>query len=255
MLIQMSKQAGAGYKSLAQRARVITESWGSQNLFCPACSADHVCATPANTRAVDYCCPLCSQRFQLRGKGSPITNKVLDGAYNTMLSALRSDTAPNLFLLQYNPVSWAVVNLVLIPHFALPPSALEPRRALKPSARRAGWVGCFIVLSNIPPDARVVVVSNGKPSPQAEVRKRFQRLRPLAAIATPERGWMLDVYNLVQGIGKVEFTNQEVYDNAWKIEATHPNNRHIRDKLRQQLQFLRDAGLLIHVEPGRWRLC
>jgi Dam-replacing HTH domain len=34
----------------------------------------------------------------------------------------------------------------------------------------------------------------------------------------------------------------------------HPDNRHVRDKIRQQLQVLRDAKLLIHVGSGLWRL-
>jgi hypothetical protein len=34
----------------------------------------------------------------------------------------------------------------------------------------------------------------------------------------------------------------------------HPGNRHIRDKIRQQLQNLRDAGLLRHVSRGVWML-
>jgi hypothetical protein len=29
---------------------------------------------------------------------------------------------------------------------------------------------------------------------------------------------------------------------------------HVRDKIRQQLQVLRDAGLLIHIDRGAWRL-
>ena len=38
------------------------------------------------------------------------------------------------------------------------------------------------------------------------------------------------------------------------MEKLHPDNRHIRDKIRQQLQVLRDAKLLIHVGSGHWRL-
>jgi predicted Rdx family selenoprotein len=30
------------------------------------------------------------------------------------------------------------------------------------------------------------------------------------------------------------------------LEQLHPDNRHIKDKIRQQLQVLRDAGLLLH---------
>jgi hypothetical protein len=39
-----------------------------------------------------------------------------------------------------------------------------------------------------------------------------------------------------------------------ELEKLHPDNRHVRDKIRQQLQVLRDTGLLIHLGRGEWRL-
>ncbi|MGB7749291.1 MAG: hypothetical protein WBN75_18615 [Verrucomicrobiia bacterium] len=46
-----------------------------------------------------------------------------------------------------------------------------------------------------------------------------------------------------------------------ELEKLHPDNSdksragcHIKDKIRQQLQVLRDVGLLLHVERGCWRL-
>jgi hypothetical protein len=39
-----------------------------------------------------------------------------------------------------------------------------------------------------------------------------------------------------------------------ELEKLHPYNRRVRDKIRQQLQVLRDAKLLIHVGSGVWRL-
>jgi hypothetical protein len=38
------------------------------------------------------------------------------------------------------------------------------------------------------------------------------------------------------------------------LEKLHPDNRHIRDKIRQQLQVLRDMGFLIQPERGVWRV-
>jgi hypothetical protein len=35
----------------------------------------------------------------------------------------------------------------------------------------------------------------------------------------------------------------EVYAFASELEKLHPGNRHIKDKIRQQLQVLRDAGI------------
>src|SRR5437016_5063671 len=110
MIVAMPMNLAAAYKSPAQRARVITEGWAMHNLFCPACSADRLSPSPANTRAVDFECRRCSQTFQLKGKSSPITNKVVDGAYSALMAALNSDTVPNLFLLHYNPIAWTVAN-------------------------------------------------------------------------------------------------------------------------------------------------
>jgi hypothetical protein len=60
-----------------------------------------------------------------------------------------------------------------------------------------------------------------------------------------------------------EFTNENVYAFARELEKLHPDNRHIRDKIRQRLQVLppstdfgatsRDAGSLLHTGGGVWR--
>jgi hypothetical protein len=38
------------------------------------------------------------------------------------------------------------------------------------------------------------------------------------------------------------------------FKKLYPGNRNIEAKIRQQLQHLRDAGLLEHVAAGRWRV-
>lgn len=70
----------------------------------------------------------------------------------------------------------------------------------------------------------------------------------------PDPGWTLDVLNGVRSLGKKEFTNTDAYTLAGQLEKLHPDNRHVRDKIRQQLQVLRDAKLLVHVGSGVWRL-
>ena len=81
---------------------------------------------------------------------------------------------------------------------------------------------------------------------------RFKCIKPLKDIAFKERGWALDVLNGVRS--KRAFTNGDTYTLAEHLEQLHPDNRHVRDKIRQQLQVLRDAKLLIHVSSGVWRL-
>jgi len=135
-------------------------------------------------------------------------------------------------------------------------------------------------LSRIPADARILLAitrSSGRESapsslgeiregqsrltsaatiivPPEEVRERFKRVKPLGEIKAKERGWTLDVLNGIRRLGKVEFSNGDAYTLAEHLEQLHPDNRHVRDKIRQQLQVLRDAGLLIHIERGVWRL-
>ena len=80
------------------------------------------------------------------------------------------------------------------------------------------------------------------------------RSKRLKKSSIPKRGWTLDVLNIVRRLGKPEFTNEEVYAFTRELEKLHPDNRHVRDKIRQQLQVLRDAKLLLHVSSGVWRL-
>jgi hypothetical protein len=51
-----------------------------------------------------------------------------------------------------------------------------------------------------------------------------------------------------------EFTTPDAYAFTRELEKLHPDNRKVRSKIRQQLQVLRDVGLLLHVERGVWRL-
>ncbi|HXC98166.1 MAG TPA: hypothetical protein VN048_02410 [Verrucomicrobiae bacterium] len=51
-----------------------------------------------------------------------------------------------------------------------------------------------------------------------------------------------------------EFTNQDIYAFERELETLHPGNRHIRDKIRQQLQILRDRGFLRHLSRNRWQV-
>jgi type II restriction enzyme len=91
-------------------------------------------------------------------------------------------------------------------------------------------------------------------TPATEVREKFQKVKPLKEVSVNDRGWSLDVLNIVRRLGKQEFTNADVYAYERELEALHPDNRNIKAKIRQKLQILRDARLLIHVGTGLWRL-
>jgi type II restriction enzyme len=86
------------------------------------------------------------------------------------------------------------------------------------------------------------------------VRRQFERIRPLAKLGASERGWTLDVLNVVRELRRKEFSLDEVYSKEQGLVALHPANRHVRDKIRQQLQVLRDKGLLEFLGGGKYRL-
>jgi len=171
-----------------------------------------------------------------------------------MVRAIMENRTPSLFAMHYGASDWVVENVILIPHFAFPLSAIEKRKPLAETARRAGWIGCNILLHSIPPDARIQIVSDGKPLSPATVRAQYARIRPLANLDANQRGWTLDVLNVVRSLGKQEFYLAEVYKSEEQLARLHPANRHVRDKIRQQLQVLRDLGILEFLRPGEYRI-
>jgi type II restriction enzyme len=171
-----------------------------------------------------------------------------------MVQAIREDRTPSLFALHYDLTVWRVRSLILIPRFAYSLKDIIRRRPLSPQAERHGWVGCDILLNAIPHSARISVIEDGVPSKPRNVRQQFQRLKPLKRIRTSVRGWTLDVFRAVESLGKRDFSLPEVYAFEEELRQLHPGNRFITPKIRQQLQRLRDLGLLEFLGSGRYRL-
>jgi type II restriction enzyme len=242
------------YTSKSQRARVATEAWGLENLFCPNCESPSLQDLPANTKSIDYRCGSCKSEFQLKSQSKFLSGRIVDAAYGAMIRAIQEDRTPNLFALEYDAAGWNVKNLILIPHFAFPLSAIEKRKPLSPTARRAGWVGCNILLSAIPVDARIPIIADGQENSARDVRAQFEKIRPLEKLKSKQRGWTLEVLNLVRSFGKPEFSLEELYSKQNELAALHPNNHNVGPKIRQQLQVLRDLGLLVFLGGSEYRL-
>ena len=171
-----------------------------------------------------------------------------------MIEAIRNDETPSIFALHYDPVRWRVSNLLLIARFTYSVKDIFKRPPLSSTAERHDWVGCDILLGAIPQRARIPVILDGVPISPRGVRQEFERLKPLQNIQTRVRGWTLDVLLILESFGKPEFGLDEVYAHEAKLRALHVLNRHVRPKIRQQLQVLRDMGLLEFIGRGRYRL-
>lgn len=243
-----------GYKSGSQIARVLSEGWFAKNAYCLACDADEVKQTKANTGATDFVCPKCSHRYELKAfKGKRQPKSLNDGAFKEIIGRIKSGEAPTLCLLRRSP-EWIIEGLNAIHSSFVLPEAIVARPPLSAKAKRDGWVGCTIRLDRIDSAAQVGVIHDGAVLPVEQVRESFQRFLPLAKKSVETRGWTLLTLGIVRGLRKAEFSLNDVYALENRFAKAYPGNRHVRDKIRQQLQVLRDLGVLEFVGRGEYRI-
>jgi type II restriction enzyme len=240
------------YRSNTQKARIITERWIKQNMFCPVCGAEHLTQFIANKPVADFYCDDCRQQYELKSKAAlSIGKTIADGAYETMIDRITSNTNPNLLYMTHNDTS--VNNLILIPKYFFTPSIIVKRKPLSDTARRAGWVGCNINISTIPRDCRINIVTSGIISDKSTVLKEYSKIKALQIDNIDSRGWMLDVLLCVSSIPKDVFNLDEVYHFENVLAEKHSENKFIKAKIRQQLQVLRDKGYIEFLGHGTYR--
>ena len=58
----------------------------------------------------------------------------------------------------------------------------------------------------------------------------------------------------IRHIGRREFALSDVYADSDRLARLHPENRHIEAKIRQQLQKLRDMGLISFLGGGKYEV-
>lgn len=66
-------------------------------------------------------------------------------------------------------------------------------------------------------------------------------------------GWTLRIFQYLVSIPKQEFTLNEVYRFEPDLHEMYPNNQNIRAKIRQQIQFLRDLGLIEFLTNAKYK--
>ncbi|MCL5733151.1 MAG: restriction endonuclease [Patescibacteria group bacterium] len=243
------------YKSLSQRARVLTEQWVGESVFCPNCGHPTIAKYPNNQPVADFYCSNCKEEYELKSKKDGVGSKIVDGAYRTMVERLLSSSNPNFFLLNYDLTKLEVVDFLVIPKHFFIPEIIEKRKPLAPTAQRAGWVGCNIIIKNIPRTGKIFFVRDKQIEPKEKVLTEWKKtlfLRNEKEISA--KGWLIDVMRYIDKLGKKEFTLNDIYAFENELHLLHPENRHIKDKIRQQLQFLRDKGYLDFVSRGYYRL-
>lgn len=234
------------YKSNSQAIRILSESWLSENMYCPCCGNIVLKKFENNQPVADFYCENCKEQFELKSSGKKIENKIVDGAYATAIDRVNSKTNPDLFVLQYS--GYEVRNLVVVPKYFFTPSIIEKRKPLSENARRAGWVGCNILYGQIPLQGKIKIITNGEIVSPEIVLKEYQKASRLNIDNIEKRGWLFDVLNCVDKISNDRFSLEDMYKFEGLLKIIHPQNNNIKDKIRQQLQFLRDRGIIEFID-------
>ncbi len=255
MKLAFDQQIAVNYTSLSQKARVLTERWVDESVFCPNCGHMDIDKYPNNQPVADFYCSNCKEDYELKSKQNAIGAKIVDGAYRTMIERLHSSNNPNLFLLHYNLPNLEVQNFFVIPKHFFIPGIIEKRPPLASTAERAGWVGCTINLQSIPQAGKIFFVKEKQIEPKEKVLADWQKtifLREEKELSA--KGWLLDVMLCVERLGRRDFSLSDIYVFENELSVKHLDNHHIKDKIRQQLQVLRDKGYLEFTGRGNYRL-
>ena len=153
-----------GYHSSPQKVRVMSEGWVLRNVYCPKCGRSILTKHVNNYPVGDFFCEDCRADFEVKSKENRFASTIADGAYTTMIERITSVNNPNLFALTYARLatSLEVRDLFVVPNYFFTPQIIKQRNPLSKTARRAGWVGCSILLSDLPEYGKIYLVRGGE---------------------------------------------------------------------------------------------
>jgi len=255
MDLRFQAALATAYRSGLQRARVLTEPWLAEQAYCLNCGSSPLTRNRNNSQVGDFHCSACQENYELKSKRAPFIGRIDDGAYRAMLARVNGDANPNMFLLNYDAEQLAVTDLAIVPKHFITADLIQERPPLRVTAKRAGWIGCRIVLQGIPAAGQIKIVSGGVVRPREHVLAQWQRTLFLRRQLDQEaKGWLVHIMRCIERLEKSKFSLDELYKFEHELGAAYPTNQHIRAKIRQKLQVLRDNGYLEFIGRGLYKL-
>lgn len=253
MNIKFNTNLANSYSSSSQVVRVVTENWVKENSYCPNCGKDKISEYPNNQPVADFFCVSCNEDFELKSKNGILGRKINDGAYSVMIKRINSASNPNFFFLTYSKKDWFVKDFLIIPKHFFQPEIIEKRKPLSPMAKRAGWIGCNINLQSIPDLGRIFLVKNSVVLSKNIVLETWQKTVFLRENSAEAKGWTLNVLKCLDRVSTNDFSLNDIYKFENELKQKYPNNNFVKDKIRQQLQLLRDKNIIEFVGRGKYR--
>lgn len=253
MDLYLNKELAAKYRSKSQIARVLTEAWISDNMYCPRCGNDKIEHFPNNKKVADFFCPKCGSEYELKSKSGSMGRKIANGAYDTFVQRITSNTSPDFLILNYSMEKLYIRNLWFIPKHFFVPNIVEKRKPLPNTARRAGWIGCNIYFDKIPKQGQIGIICNRIPIAKDDVIAQVQDMSFFDTDNISTRSWIVDILYCINKIPKTMFSLEDVYQFESWLASQHPANHNIRPKVRQQLQILRDNNIIEFLGNGLYK--
>lgn len=93
-------------------------------------------------------------------------------------------------------------------------------------------------------EGRIHIIQNEREIPVEQVLQEVNKTAFIRNYKLDARGWIIDILNCVNQIEDKNFTLDQMYKFEPFLAIKHPANHHIKDKIRQQLQMLRDNGII-----------
>ncbi len=239
------------YKSESQRIRILSEKWLEQYGSCPLCGGP-LTKYQNNKPVADFFCTHCKEDFELKTKKKSFGLKTSGGAYSKMIERLKSDRVPHFFFLVYQ--DYRVKDLFCVPKYFFTETLVEKRKPLSANAQRSGWTGCNILTNKIPNSGKIFYIKNRQCFSIKDIITNYQNTVFLKEQKQCSKGWLLDIMLCIDKLNKKEFCLNDLYQFESLLQIKHPKNCHIKDKIRQQLQFLRNKNYIEFKGSGTYKL-
>lgn len=252
MQLLLDVKISKNYKSKSQIARILSEDWVLNNSYCPSCGRFDLNNYKQNNPAADFYCRNCRSDYELKSFRKFPKQKIVDGAYDSMINKILKNKNPNFLFLQYDS-SFSVLNYFTIPNYFFSSEIIEKRRPLSETARRANWIGCNILFGNLPKSGMIYLIKDSTIINPSLVVDQWQKTSFLTHRKIENRGWLIELIRIVENISANTFTLKDVYKFEGYLKQKFPKNKYIKEKIRQQLQVLRDKGIIKFLGYGNYQ--
>ncbi|MBC5800730.1 MAG: hypothetical protein GIW94_12295 [Candidatus Eremiobacteraeota bacterium] len=148
--VRIDFSVAAHLVSSAQIARVAIEAWAQLNVCCALCGGGRLFALPPNTPVIDMQCTCCQRGYQIKAKNGFFEGKLMGAAYGPLARSLKAGTVPDFLLIEYSRSRALVLTADILEGAQISSARVSARAPLGPSARRSGWIGSVIDISDLP---------------------------------------------------------------------------------------------------------